>query len=262
MRALIFLLFNFTFLWTSSQPGTLCETFDSSGTRTLRFINIAEGRRLPIAEGVIVSHTADDIQYAEILPSPDYVSNMSRAYIGEFFARLDNARKPRRVFIDTIFNIAGQYVASPKGFPISASSNVVSWSKSEIFRGETHDVFGGAVQSSRGRGGVLFKTFARGTIKFLNPCSYVGPQLPNFLVADGRQLASLNCCIDEYQDNGGHLQNFLFLFPTAIFFALGTTMVTYGLYCCPPVLGVLMILLAGAPISAAVWCFFFRVIGI
>jgi hypothetical protein len=91
---------------------------------------------------------------------------------------------------------------------------------------------------------------------------YIGAQLSTFLVSDHRQLASLNYSVYHNQNDSGHLKNFLFLFPAAVSLALGAIMVGYGLYCCPTVRGVLIILLAGIPISAAVWCFFFWVLGI
>lgn len=96
---------------------------------------------------------------------------------------------------------------------------------------------------------------------FRNYYTDIGAQLTLLLISNNPQLAPLNRSVNENQYHCGNLNNFLLLFPTAILLASGAAMVGYGLYCCPPLLGVVVVLLASAPISAAVWCFFFGVIG-
>ena len=92
--------------------------------------------------------------------------------------------------------------------------------------------------------------------------SHISAQLPPLLISDNPQLTPLDRSVYEDQNNRSNLKNFIFLLPTAILLALGATKVGYGLYCCPQMQGVLLILFAAVPISAAVWCFFFRVLGI
>src|SRR6185437_13686064 len=60
--------------------------------------------------------------------------------------------------------------------------------------------------------------------------------------------------------NGGDRYHPLYIFPAIILLILGATIISYGLFCCPTFLGVLLILLAGIPICTAVWLFFFRVL--
>jgi hypothetical protein len=55
--------------------------------------------------------------------------------------------------------------------------------------------------------------------------------------------------------------NLFFLIPAAILSAIGAAMIAYGLYCAPTPIGVLLVLLAGAPICSAVWIFVFKVVG-
>ena len=61
--------------------------------------------------------------------------------------------------------------------------------------------------------------------------------------------------IYPYADHGNHGYRALYIFPVAGLFILSAAMISYGLFCCPTGIGVILVLLAGIPIYAAIQIF-------
>lgn len=68
--------------------------------------------------------------------------------------------------------------------------------------------------------------------------------------------------IEPYAHNGEYGYRALYALPVAILLILGAAMVAYGLYCCPTLLGLLVVICAGIPINAALWIFLHKISGL
>jgi hypothetical protein len=135
------------FLWTIAlQYWAIGETLNTANAGPLWLINKTEGQQLPVTESVIVSCISDDIQYAESISGPYYISHVSWTNVRDFFPWLNNTRKSEGTFIAAVFYVAGQHIINPNRFPISATSNIVCWRKSKVLGFEPQNVSSRIVQ--------------------------------------------------------------------------------------------------------------------